>query len=257
MRLLINDITGTYMSNNEKINSLNEIFRAVCLPASIVVGEILEDKAKSWKRKNQLNVLEKTSDLLVSFDSHSLPAGNPRVISEALSSCGNNSNELMQELWAGLIASSFSGDPENDQNIIHINLLNQLSSFQAKLLEDILPNFKIYITEHGFIISQQLTFSLEEFLVICGGANLNEIDISLDYLRQIGLINGGIDLRSPIVQITLLPLFLTLHARCKGWFGEIYSFYNINPKEDILPPTKVEESIASIKKTTKKHKPNK
>lgn len=242
------------MSESKKLGALHELVRTACLPAAQEIGEILQDQLSYWKTINKVKVLGKTANYLKQYNQDTLPAGNPRVISEAIESSGNISDEHLQELWAGLIASSFSGSPTDDQNIIYINVLNKLTRLQGIILDYITPKFKIYVTEHGLIATGQCKFHLDDFMLACACSDRMELDVSLDHLREIGLISGGIDIRLPEINIQLSPLCLNLYSRCKGYSGDLFEYYGVNKSTDTLPATDLEIAIREIKSTTQQLK---
>jgi hypothetical protein len=60
---------------------------------------------------------------------------HPRLVGEIVENGSWIEDELVQGMWAGLLASSCSESGDDDSNLIFITLLKGLSKLQARILE--------------------------------------------------------------------------------------------------------------------------
>ena len=211
-------------------NSLSNI----CEPASVEIGLILRDKIRSHRLTNLSNVTEafrgyKVENLSV----------NPKCLIPLIESASLEENTILQNMWAGLLASSCNKVADDD-NFVYINLLKQLTVGQVKLIN--------YVCEEtpkecikGLYIGKNTILETSKLFEIMETTNLEKVDRELDNLRYLGIINGGyIYGKNPEnANITMSPLGLTLHARCNGHRGSIGNYYNIAPEDTTKKPEDV------------------
>ena len=57
---------------------------------------------------------------------------------------------------------------------------------------------------------------MAEFVEAVGESDIQRLDRELDHLRELGLIDGGLEPGSPWIRIRPTPLALHLYVRCRG-----------------------------------------
>lgn len=115
------------------LSGAEALLSRVCLPAAEEFGLLLRDKVGEWRRQNTIATLGKAQAPLeraAAEDRHA----PPRLIIESLKHASWAETDDVQEMWAGLIASSCTEGGTDDSNWIFINLLGQLTAMQAGLL---------------------------------------------------------------------------------------------------------------------------
>ena len=105
----------------------------ICLPAAEELGLLFRDKIGEWRRRNALATVAKAQSRLEQAAAEGRHAP-PRLIVESLNHSSWADSDQVQEMWAGLLASSCTEGGEDDGNWIFINLLGQLTAMQATLL---------------------------------------------------------------------------------------------------------------------------
>ena len=146
-----------------------------------------------------------------------LKHSHPRLISSILEHGSWSEDSTVQDMWAGLLASSCTPDGQDDSNLIFINLLSQLTKSQAKLLKFSCENSQKYVERVGLIQVAPLMIKSNDLFNIMKIKDIHVIDRELDHLRSIGLIVGGIiPHRGGEANITPSPLALYMYVRCQG-----------------------------------------
>ncbi|MDQ7975925.1 Abi-alpha family protein [Paraburkholderia sp. SARCC-3016] len=203
----------------------------VCMPAAEEFGLLLQDKVKSWRAANAAAVVEKARIILEQSrglnDIHVHPRLAGKIIDK--SSWVNEGN--LQDMWAGIFASSCTPSGTEDSNLIFITLLDQLTAGEARLIEFLCKNARVHSSEHRLVLAETQTYvSLDGLRNATGIDSASELDIAIDHLREVGLLHmsSGFNLNSsPAPVATLIPsaLCLNLFARTQGFTGDPYDFY--------------------------------
>ena len=98
------------------------------------VGEVLADKVKYWRFKNQVNILLKTKKFLKSkgIKSNKVPV---KTLAKLLEYASFEEDETMQDKWVGLLTSAAGSEGDKDIYYILVEVLNQLSPLDVRLLD--------------------------------------------------------------------------------------------------------------------------
>lgn len=174
------------------LDGVGTFLSSVCLPASQEFGLMLQDKVRTWRLNNIIHVLENTEGKLMFHDEKLQLQANPKVALSILENASMVDDETLQEWWAGLFASACTNDGKDDQNLIFVNLLKELTAFEVKLLsyccivcsKNIFPNKLI-------IANDDLRLSVDEIARITGVDDIRRIDREIDHMVSIGLFSNG------------------------------------------------------------------
>jgi hypothetical protein len=212
----IDTYSGDYMSENqdksldilglkpygEAVNTLTKgvvegagaFLSKVCLPASEELGLLLKDKVSGWRKQNLVDVTQKFENKMNSLPDGENRHAHPRIITLGLERASWADSDEVQEMWAGLLTSSCTADGKDDSNLIFINLLDQLTSLQAKILNYACQNAKLCISKNGFIYAEETFINLDELIVLTGVGDLYRLDRELDHLRSLDILHSGFSL---------------------------------------------------------------
>lgn len=189
----------------------------VCLPAAEEFGLLLRDKVSEWRRRNAVCAVMKAQPMLdiAAAEHRHAP---PRLIIESVNHASWSDSEDVQQMWAGLLASSCSQNGHDDSNWIFINLLGQLTEMQARLVKIACETATKIIQPNGLIGADTLYRTGPELVTLTGCPDVHRIDRELDHLRALGLIQFGfLDPASqPLADIRPTPLALHLYVRAQG-----------------------------------------
>ena len=244
--------------NNENTNSLNilglkpvgdaikltmeksfeaaeAILSRICLPVAEEFGLMLQDKVRYWRLKNMVKIIEKTEGKLEFREDKLELKAHPRVVNSILENASWQENEKIQDLWAGLLASSCSKNHINDDNIIYIEILKQLTPSEAAIINYWSQQSEIEIDDAGIARPDKgILMSAKEFFQIVNTEDLDKLNSEINHLKGLDLIEEGLGLASgffyregnPELQMGLKisPLALNLYVKGHGHCGSVKTY---------------------------------
>jgi hypothetical protein len=205
-------VTDSVMSGAEALLS------RICLPAAEELGLLFRDKIGEWRKQNALATVAKAQTRLEQAAADGRHA-QPRLIMESLNHASWADSDQVQEMWAGLLASSCTEDGKDDSNWIFINLLGQLTAMQATLLRHSCEHAKKVVSSSGLIGTEFLHRTADDLKQVSGCSDIQRIDRELDHLRALGLIAVGFReglASQPLADLRPTALALHLFVRSQG-----------------------------------------
>lgn len=210
--------------------------KLICYPAAEEFGLLLQDKVRYWRKKHIVDIVSKAIKFLTKEYSDINLKATPRIVYSILENGSWIDDDKIQEMWAGLLASSCTKDGNDESNLIFINLLSQLTSSEVKILNHSCENAEKTTTIHGLIHPNVLLISLKDLKIISNIPDIHHLDRELDHLRSLGLILCGFpdtpkdtpliyrrpgdigNIGSDNIEIDITPssLALNMYVRCSG-----------------------------------------
>ena len=138
----VNDLLGITPNSKDgseatkaAIKGVSSFLEKVFKPGLEELGQIFKDEIRYWRLKNILSMLNLAKGKL-EFDGKELSlTANARVGLAIMEECSSVDNEELQNLWAGLFASSCTPDGKDDSNMNFVDLLRRMSSVEAKIID--------------------------------------------------------------------------------------------------------------------------
>src|SRR5690554_5788453 len=127
-------IEGKIKLLEKGLESAQKFIENICSPASTELGLFLKDGIRVWRLNNIIRIINKSSGKLGFENDELVLKASPRVVSEIIDKGSWQENDEIQEMWAGLLISSLDTQGTNDENIVYVNLLNQLTIRQVKTI---------------------------------------------------------------------------------------------------------------------------
>ena len=224
---LANAIDTTVTKSFEGIESF---LKLVCAPALEEIGFLLKDKIRNWRLTNILVILEKAKNKMEFSNDMLQIKAHPKIALSIIENGSLNDNDEIQNLWAGLFVSSCSNNGQDDENLIFVDILKQLTVLQAKIINHSCEKTRKIIYSNGLIMSEDLNIDFTELVNITNITDIHRLDRELDHLRSLELIgsgigSGGFNLSDENLSADITPsaLSLNLYLKCQGFNG--------NPKE--------------------------
>lgn len=240
---------------SKSIEGVEAFLKMVCAPALDEVGLMMKDQVRNWRLKNILTIMEKAKGK-IHFENDKLQIkAHPRVALSIIENASLIDNDEVQELWAGLFASSCTENGQDDQNLIFVNLLKQLTVPQAKILKFGVENSRKILFTNGLVLAEHFEVTGKKLIKISGVTDVHRIDRELDHLRSLELIGsevgkGGFnpDIKNLIADITPSGLALNLYVKSQGYSQSTRDYW----KDSLIPIKRLERLL----KKSKKIKPN-
>jgi len=203
----------------KSLEGIEGFLQLTCKPALGEVGLLIQDKVRHWRLNNVVKMLEKAQGKL-DFSNEKLQLkSHPRVGLSIIENSSLIDNEEVQDMWAGLFASSCTESGTDDENLIFIDLLKQLTTAQAQILKYGVENSRKVIYPNGLVNAEELKIHCDDIFELTGIKNYHRVDRELDYLRALGLISsysGGFDPDSTDLVADISPTYLSLSLYVKS-----------------------------------------
>jgi hypothetical protein len=197
--------------------------RRICPPAAEEIKEMLHKSLSSVRVANAVEIAFKAERLLVNQPNAYSMVAHPDLIVRILEHGTWVDVEGIQELWAGLLASSCTFEGQDESNLVFINLLSRMAPLPTRILTAACAKATQAIAESASVSPYLLAFSAEEMGKITRSTNLAKIYRSIAELSELGLLEKG-----PRISSSANPdtgktkpthLGLQMYARCQGIRG--------------------------------------
>lgn len=203
----------------------------ICLPAAEEFGLLLRDKVSVWRANNAARITQKAEHKYNQLPTPEGRHAHPRLIAQIIEQGSWIEADDVQELWAGLLASSCTEDGQDDSNLMFIDLLARLTLSEARILDHICRNVTKMVTNAGWITADCFIMTLSELQRVSKISDFHRLDRELDHLRTLGLIDEGFSPYSTDANTTPTPLALQMYVRCQGFIGDPLLFFGIHVPE--------------------------
>ncbi|MGA8673143.1 MAG: hypothetical protein WB679_24935 [Terracidiphilus sp.] len=197
--------------------------RRICPPAGEEIKEMLHKSLSSVRVANAVEISFKAERLLVNQPNAYSMVAHPDLMVRILEHGTWVDMEWIQELWAGLLASSCTFEGQDESNLVFINLLSRMAPLPTQILTAACAKATQAIAESASVSPYLLAFSAEEMAKITRSNNLAKIYRSIAELSELGLLEKG-----PRISSSANPdtgkakpthLGLQMYARCQGIRG--------------------------------------
>ena len=213
------------------IDGASAFLSRICLPACEELGLLLRDKVSTWRAKNALAIAAMAERILESEDTSEGVHGHPRLVGQILEQGAWSDDSTVQELWAGLLASSCDANGNDDSNMMFVDILSRLTVSRVRLLDHACVTATKIVSPGGWLIAQQNYAPIEKVRDVSGIADDQRIDRELDHLRILGLlelVGGGFNPHATDAGLTPTTLALHMYARCHGHRGNPAEYYAVD-----------------------------
>ena len=202
----------------------------ICLPAAEEFGLLLKDKISNWRRRNALAVIKKAEEKLALGAESNLHA-HPRIVSATIEYGSWTDNDMLRDMWGGLLASSCTESGDDESNLLFVTILSQLTSSEASILNYCCNHFKIRMSKGGWLHSEYVSLNSITLQEITKIIDIHRIDRELDHLRALELIEGGFSNNSKSALISIKTLGIQMFIRCQGFLGAPEEFFQVGSEQ--------------------------
>lgn len=197
--------------------------RRICPPADERVTELLHKTLSNVRAANTVEIALKAERLLAQEPDADCRSAHPDLMLRTLEHGSWVDVEWLQELWAGLLATSCTLEGQDESNREYINLLSKLSPLPTQILTMACAKVMHGMTKTAAASPALLACSAEEIARITRSNNLVKIYKSIGDLSELGLVEKNPRSASPEnpAEAKAMPtkLGLEMFARCNGQRG--------------------------------------
>jgi hypothetical protein len=122
------------------LEKADAFLRTLLGPATVEVGELLADKIRVRRFKNQVHVLRLAQEMLESAGLKAQQV-NLRTLVPLLERASLEENPDIQQMWAALLANASQTTVSGALQTICIRVLSGISSYEARMLQFIYSDF--------------------------------------------------------------------------------------------------------------------
>jgi hypothetical protein len=215
---LINIDTEAFSYSLKKgIDGVSSFLGKVCMPAAEEFGLLSRDKVHAWRLMNIVNIVENSKGILA-FDPNTFELKiSPRIVWKILENGSWAEDKNLQNMWAGLLASSCTKNGKDESNLIYVDILSRITPSEAYIINYVGKRcsestglvskyFNTLININNELFSESVYFE-----------DLDHLERELNHLESLGLIRD-LDLvyQHHLVGMAATGLLLDLYVRCNG-----------------------------------------
>lgn len=202
----------------------------ICPSISEDVKVLFRDRLSTVRVGNALEIALKAESLLTSKPDADSKRAHPKLVLRVLEDGSWADEEMIQQLWAGILVSSCSEDGEDESNLELIELFSQLAPDHVKIWAGACERAKVIVPEAGPIFTEPVYFTMDELATITGMQHqYYRIETDIGHLTVFGLLKAkpksSTYTSSSEAEATPTLLGLEMYARGHGHRGGLEEFY--------------------------------
>jgi len=196
------------------VDKISSFLGTVFGPAAHEFSLLLQQQFAYYRYKNLLNIVDKTEKLRAANPDLAGKVIHPRLIYKAMELGSWADDDEVHQLWAGLLASSSTEDGKDQSNLIFMNLLDQMTSSEVKILTHVCASVKFETSPHGLVTAKEtVTLTTNQLTAITGEQDIIQLDRDLDHLNTLGLLEGVFDAEDDSAPLWPTALAINLYVR--------------------------------------------
>ncbi len=198
------------------VDGAGELLSRLCLPAANELGQILSDRLRGIRLANLAKIEAKAKAKMQAIEDEQggalkLPQS---ICIEVMDSGSKVCDDGLQDLWAGLLASSCTKDGTDDSSLQFIHLISRFSPQQAKLFRWIYESCQIVKDGAGVIQGDHFTPSPHALMTAAAPCDQHSLAASLAGLASLGLFHATTSSgQRPCLGLSALGVMLSLRVR--------------------------------------------
>jgi hypothetical protein len=227
------DIVGPF-----KLAKALAFLSRISFPSGTAIRQEIRTTLTGHRLWNAIEVALHAESLLASWPDWEQLRCCPPVLLRILHDGSWADEDLMQQCWAGLLATACTETGDDESNRDLVDIFSQLTPTHVRLVTAACTNATKFLTESGVVAARELTCTTDEIMKLSGTRDLLRMGRSLEHLSELGLLEQRFktSLFVPVVgvNITPTPLGLALSARCHGHRGASEAFYGLNSAGSVV-----------------------
>ncbi len=202
------------------------LFLCRLCPSGAEEAMLLLDGHLDQNRSNMLfRIASHTENLLAADPDAGRLRAHPKLVANLLRDGSWAPDELIAQLWEGLFLSSCTVDEPDDSNLVLVDLLTQLTTYQAKIFVHACERALKAVPASGDFTPAPVVLSPDEITKLTSVTDLARNATDLAYLFNLGLLNKLFDFTSyreiDSFDVTPSRLGVELYRHCQGQRGKV------------------------------------
>lgn len=203
----------------------------ICPAASEKARSLLFGGISNIRALSAVEIALKAEEMLAALPDAGGMRALPRIVVRVLEDGSWATDEWIQHLWSGLLATSCTKDGSDDSSQPLIEAFSQLATTHVHVLTAGCSKAEKVASEDGSVSSLPLVLTRDEVIKMTGWHDLARIERDLEHMTELGLLERSVKATSFLAldeaHITPTPLALELYARCNGHRGTAQDYYGV------------------------------
>jgi hypothetical protein len=197
--------------------------RRICPAVADQARNLIYAQLSNVRVANAVEIALKAEKLLIHEPNADRMLAHPDLIIRILEGGSWVDVNWIQELWAGLLATSCTEEGQDESNLVFINLLSLLAPIHARILSAACAKAMSVMAGRDIPSPYLIACSPEEMARLTGSTNLMKVTRSIAELSDLGLLEkstkASTNSISNITRTKPTHLGLQMYARCSGERG--------------------------------------
>jgi len=208
-----------YILREIRIARALAFLKRVCPPATEEARLLFYNRLSNIRVANGVEIALKAERLLVNEPNAAGLLAHPDLVIRILEDGSWVDVDWIQQLWAGLLATSCTEEGQDDSNLVFINLLSTFAPIHARILSAACAK-ATQVMAGDASSPYLLACSAEEMARLTGASNLTKIYRSIAELSDLGLLEKMAKHSSyaisGVTRTKPTDLGMQMYARCNG-----------------------------------------
>lgn len=207
----------------------------ICAAAGMAVRNAVREGLSSHRRANALEIALAAESLAAAWPDAETLCAEPGLVVRILQDGSWADDELVQQCWAGMLATACACETPVEQHLRLVNLFSQLTAMHIHIFTAACTKARKILSDDGTVRARHLDCTAEEFMKFSGSRDPQRIDRDLEHISDFGLLEKRIKssffMQESEINVTPTSLGLELNARCHGHRGPLQEFYGLATHE--------------------------
>jgi len=234
---------ATKIATQGSVDGAAAFLGRICPPAAEEFGLLLRDNVRAWRTENVKSMAKKAEELVGGRTVHA----HPRLVSSVVEESSWIDDQYLQDMWAGLLASSCTETGDDDSNLMFLDIVAKLTRAQSRLISWICENAPKYSSPSGLPFAKELTINIATLVRVSECDDVHRIDRELDHLRGLELIDGGFEIgpghSTPDAAVTPSSIALHMYVRCHGSRQSPVAYFSLTVAPELIPQPVTETAV--------------
>ena len=201
----------------------------ICPEEETTICRLLRHELSNHRVVNAIDIAVRAEALLGTKPIPNRMRISPKLLLSILNDGSWASDEWRRQLWAGLLATCWSGKDTDGVNETLVHATSQLTVVHSKLLLLTCLKTTKNISKDGTVSALPFVCTTDEIITLTGTHDLHRIDCDLEHIAYLGLFVKREKTRFFVAlddtSMTPSTLGLDLFARSHGHCGPLADFY--------------------------------
>lgn len=193
----------------------------ICPLEANEVMDLIHSGLTKARTANAVQILLRAESFLPPDSDDSRLGARPRIIAKILEVGSWAEEQWIQQLWAGLLATSCNANGGDESNQSFVDLLGKLATVHVRILRYSCLRATNILSIAGPFALASVICTREEIMEITGSRELLRIERDIQHLRDLGVLDENSNSASSSshyeANITPTRVGIDLYTRCKGF----------------------------------------